>query len=507
MEKEPKISVIIPIYNQEQYLYNCLESVLLQNLQEIEVICVNDGSTDKSFDILSELAWSDDRLRIINQENKGVGEARNTGIREARGEYIAFIDPDDQYYNFKALETLYGFANQNEADICGGCFTKQIEGQGEQDVFSGSEARYAFDEDRFYSYKEYQYDFGFHRFIYSSKFIMENKLFFPSLKRFQDPLWFVEVMHKAGRFFGVSEKVYLYRKGHKEKTFDKEKVCHIITGITEVAKIAVENNYDHLVALERMRLIRDYAEDIYLYLCDGDEDILRLLYSFVEVTGFKNIEKEILVNVLKKRDKQLEVREEELEKQLESAERFRMENGALKRLADDNQAELEQINANLGAVLKELEIRGKKAVKKDSCNILNYPYVHKTLEKKGIKWTDLGDGRIEATGKAEADTTFNLTAAVNNSNLKTGNKRFKVSTGATNTSSFTWYISGRVGNKGEEKKAILLKDVVINNTDGFADSFEIDTSGYDCFLKLYLVVKKGRTLDHVIFKPELRPID
>ena len=106
MDETPKVSVIIPIYNQEKYLRYCLESVLLQNLQEIEVICVNDGSTDGSFEILSELAWTDERMRIIDQENQGAGEARNTGIREARGEYVAFIDPDDRYYNFKALETL-----------------------------------------------------------------------------------------------------------------------------------------------------------------------------------------------------------------------------------------------------------------------------------------------------------------------------------------------------------------------------------------------------------------
>ena len=114
MNDTPKVSVIIPIYNQEKYLRECLETVLLQNLQEIEVICVNDGSTDGSFNILSELAWTDERLRIINQENKGVGEARNVGIREAKGEYLAFIDPDDKYYNFKALEILYNKAKNNK---------------------------------------------------------------------------------------------------------------------------------------------------------------------------------------------------------------------------------------------------------------------------------------------------------------------------------------------------------------------------------------------------------
>lgn len=508
MDNKPKISVIIPIYNQEMYLYECLETVLLQNIQDIEVICVNDGSTDKSFEILSELAWTDERLRIINQENKGVGEARNAGIREAKGEYLAFIDPDDKYYNFKALENLYNKAKENNALVCGGCFTIQFEGKGEKDIFRGSEARYVFSEDRFYTYQEYQYDYGFHRFIYDRKLILENNLFFKPLKRFQDPVWFVQVLHKAGKFFGVSEKIYSYRSGHKENIFDKEKVCHIVQGITEVARFSMENKYDHLLNLEKLRITRRYSEDIYNYICDEDEDMQKLIKDFEDATGFKNIERVILSNVLKKRDKQLEELDDAFEKKSEEADKYRLENGALKRAVDADQAELKAINENLDGVLKELSMKKITSEDNKKSNVLPYPYFGKSFEKDGIKWTDLGDGRIEATGKAENDTEFVLTPPAKKTEFKTLNKKYRVSVGAPNVSRFTWFISGRVvEHKGDDPKARMLRNVTINETDGFAETFEIDTSGYDYFGKLYLKIIKGRTLDHVIFKPEICPID
>ncbi len=91
----PKVSVIIPVYNVEQYLKRCLDSVVGQTLEDIEIICVNDGSTDGSLKILKEYAAKDNRIKVINQENKGAGEARNRGIELAAGEFITFVDSDD----------------------------------------------------------------------------------------------------------------------------------------------------------------------------------------------------------------------------------------------------------------------------------------------------------------------------------------------------------------------------------------------------------------------------
>ena len=87
----PKVSVIIPVYNVEKYLRECLDSVINQTLSDIEIICINDGSTDNSLEILKEYAENDSRIKIITQENQGQGVARNNAIEAAQGEYLVFV--------------------------------------------------------------------------------------------------------------------------------------------------------------------------------------------------------------------------------------------------------------------------------------------------------------------------------------------------------------------------------------------------------------------------------
>ena len=110
------MSVIIPVYNAEKYLRGCMDSVLSQTLRELELICVDDGSTDGSAAILEEYAEKDSRVRVLRQENKGAGAARNLGIGAARGEYVAFIDADDWAEKGYCSE-LVQCADEHSADI------------------------------------------------------------------------------------------------------------------------------------------------------------------------------------------------------------------------------------------------------------------------------------------------------------------------------------------------------------------------------------------------------
>jgi len=112
----PKISIIIPIYNVEKYLKKCLDSLIVQTLSDIEIICVNDGSTDSSLSILEEYCQKDSRIKIINQKNMGPGIARNTGITMATSEYIGFVDPDD-WVDKNMFETMYKTARKRDADM------------------------------------------------------------------------------------------------------------------------------------------------------------------------------------------------------------------------------------------------------------------------------------------------------------------------------------------------------------------------------------------------------
>ncbi len=112
-----KISVIIPVYNVEQYLRRCLESIICQTYRNLEIILINDGSTDESLSICEEFVNQDSRIRLINQENRGLAAVRNRGIQEATGELLSFIDSDD-YVDENFIENLYECLIKNGADIC-----------------------------------------------------------------------------------------------------------------------------------------------------------------------------------------------------------------------------------------------------------------------------------------------------------------------------------------------------------------------------------------------------
>ena len=111
-----KISVIIPIFNAERYLSDCLDSIVNQSFKDIEIICINDGSKDKSEKIIKEYAQKDKRIILFNQDNKGAGPARDKGIELSRGEYISFIDSDD-IFHYRTLEIAYNNLKKYNSEV------------------------------------------------------------------------------------------------------------------------------------------------------------------------------------------------------------------------------------------------------------------------------------------------------------------------------------------------------------------------------------------------------
>ena len=114
---KPLVSIIVPVYNAAPYLKQCISSLTNQTLKEIEIILINDGSTDNSLAVCSELAATDVRIRLIDKLNGGVSEARNDGLRAATGEYVGFIDPDD-WVDEDMYERLFESLTTAQADIC-----------------------------------------------------------------------------------------------------------------------------------------------------------------------------------------------------------------------------------------------------------------------------------------------------------------------------------------------------------------------------------------------------
>lgn len=112
----PKVSIVIPIYNVEKYLGECLDSVVNQKLRDIEIICVDDGSTDGSLEIVNEYASKDDRIVVISKENRGYGHTMNMGFAAAKGEYIGIVESDD-YADSRMFRDLYRFAKRHDCDV------------------------------------------------------------------------------------------------------------------------------------------------------------------------------------------------------------------------------------------------------------------------------------------------------------------------------------------------------------------------------------------------------
>lgn len=275
-----KVSVIIPVYNMEKYLEQCLDSVISQTLQDIEILCINDGSKDKSCEILKCYREKDSRIHIIDQENKGVVKSRNTGIREADGEYVIFMDPDDWYPSDDILEKLYQAAVTNRVEIAGGTFMDYHDGIYNEE-FEERYFGYHFEREGVIAYKDYQFDFGYQRFLFSKKLLTEHRIFFKDYIRYQDPPFLVEAMIAAERFYGMNQPSYCYRYGHEEISWNRDKVCAVLQGIRDNLDISRKHGLAKLHQLCVVRLNEEYrqliGDSIFFedYAIDVEEEMMK----------------------------------------------------------------------------------------------------------------------------------------------------------------------------------------------------------------------------------------
>lgn len=209
----PSISVIIPVYNVEKYLKECLDSIVNQTFADIEIICVNDGSTDSSLDILNGYAANDSRIRVLSQENRGLSGARNTGLKNATGKYVYFIDSDD-FLELDALERLYDISQENDLDLVIFKLINIDEDTGEKFKSKYYEMAYL-DE---FAGKVFSYS-DIPDYIYKIPVSIPGKFFRADLigdmefvegMIFEDNPFFIESLFKAERAYYCSE--YLYNR-------------------------------------------------------------------------------------------------------------------------------------------------------------------------------------------------------------------------------------------------------------------------------------------------------
>ena len=278
----PKVSVIIPVYNVEKWIRECLDSVCGHSLREIEIVCVNDGSPDNSLEILNEYAARDERIVIIDKKNEGVGAARNDGIRAATGEYVAFMDPDDKYLDADSLRILYEAAIENHVMIAGGYFGC-INGRSERVPKSRSYYGVDFSCEGLIQYKDFQCDYQFQAYIYRREFLIRNDLCFPTYARFQDPPFFVNAMCTAGQFYAVNAMTYLYRAGLSNPKFSYKKAFDLLCGISDNLRVSRGKGFARLHYITAMRFLTD-ATAVTDRL-KGDSNYKELLWKYIKTAG------------------------------------------------------------------------------------------------------------------------------------------------------------------------------------------------------------------------------
>ena len=216
-----KVSIILPVYNVEKYLRKCLDSIINQTFDDFEVICINDGSTDNSLEILNEYAQKDSRFIIISQENQGQGVARNKGIEISQGEYIQFVDPDD-WIELNMLEKLYDFAKKHQSQVVKFNYTEYNDYSGQYKKVNFTKRikkdyNYDLDKKSYYNWRSLKKDclsnIELHAWshFYLAEFIKSHNIQFAPSKHGEDHLFADGAFLLAEKIDYLSEYFYLYR--------------------------------------------------------------------------------------------------------------------------------------------------------------------------------------------------------------------------------------------------------------------------------------------------------
>lgn len=297
------LSIIIPIYNCSKSIETCIVGALSQFINNCEIICVDDGSTDNSAEIVEDFARKDSRIQLIRQNNQGPGAARNVGIKEAKGEYIAFMDADDYYPSKDVLSRLYATAKANNALICGGSLMTR-DGDIITKTFSDCLSGNVFEKDGWIDFSDYQYDYAFYRFIYRREFLIKNDLRFPNYRRYQDPPFMLQAFAKAGKFYAIRDITYCYTFVRGAVQWSVDKILDLLAGIEDNLIFSAEKGYRKIYRLNYHRLCQDFCNAIVetALNLDFDGNIVKKLLK-IQI----KIDRKILLDDTRFNDEEIEI--------------------------------------------------------------------------------------------------------------------------------------------------------------------------------------------------------
>lgn len=275
-----KVSIVMPVYNASKFLKMSCDSVDKQTLKDVELICVDDGSTDNSLELLNELKEKYNFIKIFTQENQGSGKARNYGMSEAEGEYIAFLDADDIFIDEDALEKMYFYGAKNNADIvCGNL--KRIRQNGT------IEPNYDFKNTKFAYFNkkdvvlpiEYGIPFAFYRNIFKREYLEKHDITFPDLIRGQDPIFLAKALVNTDELYVLRSDLYGYNHsvggGVNIKVNTYEKKVAYIEHFKQTFDLLKENEFEGPYAGYK----REFADYIVFQNNLYDEDIRKAFHE------------------------------------------------------------------------------------------------------------------------------------------------------------------------------------------------------------------------------------
>lgn len=304
-----KVSVLVPVYNVENYLEQCLKSIVNQTLKDIEIICINDGSTDNSLNILKEYSKLDSRIKLIDKENTGYGDSMNMGIEKAHGKYIAIVESDD-FVEPEMFENLYNLAEENDCDIVKSdwydYFTKTNSSSKNTKVSQQKCNQVIFPQ-------EYPEILGIQPSLWSAlykrEFIQKNNIRFLPTKgaSYQDTSFTFKVFALAKRVF-LTDKAYLYyRQDNVNSSINnKNKLYAICEEYREIDSFLASNpvlkkifntqklinqHRNYIWTLKRIspefrrEFSNEFSKEFAQYLQNGE-----LTQEFIKALGRKNID-------------------------------------------------------------------------------------------------------------------------------------------------------------------------------------------------------------------------
>lgn len=285
------VSVIIPVYNGEKYLEECIESLINQTLQECEFIFINDGSSDKSKEIIEKYKINDERIILINQENQGVSAARNKGLEIARGEFIGFVDIDD-YIELDMFYTLYNSIVDNSADLIICNYESSLDGHIgisnlnlpinkllSKDYIESKLIKRFFESDELNTACTK---------LYKSIIIKDNNIRFPNgVALGEDGVFNLKYMINISSLIYIDYMGYHYRevKGSATrniltKDYFKSSLDVYITDIEEVKGIPIKEN--EINELKITKFINSVIANVYLYLIPNETLSLKYRLNYVK---------------------------------------------------------------------------------------------------------------------------------------------------------------------------------------------------------------------------------